>query len=54
MAAASVSFGRQRLDTRAQIPTRPLGEKSTKPMKISPNHSSQLPVQMERISRNRM
>ncbi len=36
------------------MPTRPPGEYSTKPTKISPNQSSQSDVQIENSSRNRM
>ena len=36
------------------MPTRPSGEYSTKPTKISPNHNSQFGVQIENNSRNRM
>ena len=54
MAAASSGAGRQRRCSCAQMPTRPLGEKITKPTKIKPNQSSQSAVQIENNSRNRM
>jgi hypothetical protein len=54
MAAASSGGGRQRRCSFAQMPTRPLGEYSTKPTNTSPNQRSQLAVHIENSSRNRM
>ena len=54
MAAASSGGGRQRRCSFAQMPINPPGEYSTKPVKIRPNQSSQLEVQIENNSRNRM
>jgi hypothetical protein len=54
MAAAFSGGGLQRLRIVVQMPTRPLGENSTKHTNISPNQSSQFCVQIENSSRNRM
>jgi hypothetical protein len=54
MAAASTIFGRIGAVSRRHTPTRPVGENTTNAMNVRPNHRSQLGVQIDRYSRNRM